>query len=317
MRPGQNKRMRGRNNRKGPNPLTRAYESNGPDVKIRGTAQHIAEKYFQLARDAQSSGDSIVAENYLQHAEHYFRIIAAAQAAQQQAQMGYGRGAEDFDETDEDDDFIALPDRFASPFERSQQPAALNNPQPNVPAGGFGPQPQPFFDRPAFAPEPQERGPERSPERGPERGQDRNQERHHDRPGRGDRRFGQQGERQQDHGRPRFRDQQPRMAPSPVSQEQPRVDFEPINPGLPAFITSPTRASAPAPFGSPEAAAGDASPAEQPFIAAPPAEFPGGPNEGESETRFHLRPRRRRRPRADNGGDDADGAPVAETNSAE
>ena len=54
MRPGQNKRMRGRNNRKGPNPLTRSYESNGPDVKIRGTAQHIAEKYLQLARDAQS-----------------------------------------------------------------------------------------------------------------------------------------------------------------------------------------------------------------------------------------------------------------------
>ena len=53
MRPGQNKRMRGRSSgRKGPNPLTRSYESNGPDVKIRGTAQHIAEKYLQLARDA-------------------------------------------------------------------------------------------------------------------------------------------------------------------------------------------------------------------------------------------------------------------------
>lgn len=311
MRPGQNKRMRGRNNRKGPNPLTRAYESNGPDVKIRGTAQHIAEKYLQLARDAQSSGDSIVAENYLQHAEHYFRIIAAAQTAQQQAQMGYGRSAEEFDETDEDDDFIALPDRFASPFERSQQPAALNNPQPNVPAGGFGAQPQPFFDRPAFASEAQERG--------PERGQDRNQERHHDRSGRGERRFGQQGERQSDHGRQRFRDQPPRMAPSAVSQEQPRVDFEPINPGLPAFITSPTRSPAPS-FAAPEPVAGDAGSAEQPFMAAPPTEFPGGPNEGESETRFHLRPRRRRRPRTESGGNDADGAPpapVAETNSAE
>ena len=57
MRQGQhnnNKRMRGRN-RKGPNPLTRSYESNGGDVKIRGTALHIAEKYVQLARDAQSS----------------------------------------------------------------------------------------------------------------------------------------------------------------------------------------------------------------------------------------------------------------------
>src|SRR5213596_3537327 len=78
MRNGQNKRMRGRN-RKGQNPLTRVYESNGPDIKIRGTASHVAEKYIQLARDAQSSGDPVGAENYFQHAEHYFRMIAAAQ----------------------------------------------------------------------------------------------------------------------------------------------------------------------------------------------------------------------------------------------
>ena len=88
MRNGQqhhhNKRMRGRNNqqhnnRRNQNPLTRVYESNGPDVKIRGTANHVAEKYLQLARDAQSSGDPVSAENYFQHAEHYFRLIAAAQ----------------------------------------------------------------------------------------------------------------------------------------------------------------------------------------------------------------------------------------------
>ncbi|HET7675217.1 MAG TPA: DUF4167 domain-containing protein [Gammaproteobacteria bacterium] len=78
MRNGQ-KRMRGRGHRKSQNPLTRVYESNGPDVKIRGTANHIAEKYIQLARDAQSSGDPVAAENYYQHAEHYFRLIAAAQ----------------------------------------------------------------------------------------------------------------------------------------------------------------------------------------------------------------------------------------------
>ena len=80
MRNGQ-KRMRGRgnNHRKSQNPMTRVYESNGPDVKIRGTASHIAEKYIQLARDAQTSGDHVAAENYYQHAEHYFRLIAAAQ----------------------------------------------------------------------------------------------------------------------------------------------------------------------------------------------------------------------------------------------
>ena len=83
MRPGnqnQNKRLRGRSRNKGPNPLTRTYESNGPDVKVRGTALHIAEKYVQLARDAHSSSDPVMAENYYQHAEHYYRIIAAAQA---------------------------------------------------------------------------------------------------------------------------------------------------------------------------------------------------------------------------------------------
>src|ERR1700685_3108544 len=83
MRNGQNnKRMRGRSRKGGhhhQNPLSRMYESNGPDVKIRGTASHVAEKYLQLARDAQSSGDPVAAENYYQHAEHYFRLIAAAQ----------------------------------------------------------------------------------------------------------------------------------------------------------------------------------------------------------------------------------------------
>jgi hypothetical protein len=89
MRNGQNKRMRGRgnnNNRKSSNPLTRVYESNGPDVKIRGTASHVAEKYIQLARDSQASGDPVAAENYYQHAEHYFRMIAAAQEQFRQSQ---------------------------------------------------------------------------------------------------------------------------------------------------------------------------------------------------------------------------------------
>lgn len=80
MRQGQQgRRGRGRG-RKVQNPLSRNYESNGPDVKIRGTATHIAEKYGALARDALASGHVITAENYFQHAEHYNRIIMAAQA---------------------------------------------------------------------------------------------------------------------------------------------------------------------------------------------------------------------------------------------
>lgn len=82
----QNRRSRSRT-RKGPNPLTRSYESNGPDVKVRGTASHVAEKYTTLARDAHSSGDFVAAENYLQHAEHYNRIVMAAQTQYQQSQQ--------------------------------------------------------------------------------------------------------------------------------------------------------------------------------------------------------------------------------------
>jgi hypothetical protein len=81
-------------NRKGQNPLTRSFESNGPDVKVRGTPAHIAEKYLQLARDAQSSGDHVLAENYLQHAEHYNRIIFAyrEQQVQQSGDVVNGHG---------------------------------------------------------------------------------------------------------------------------------------------------------------------------------------------------------------------------------
>lgn len=107
MRPGQqNKRSRGRGNggRKNVNPLSRSYESNGPDVKVRGNPATIAEKYVQLARDAQASGDSVMAENYFQHAEHYFRIISAAQAQSQARQEERERErAERADQNDQDD----------------------------------------------------------------------------------------------------------------------------------------------------------------------------------------------------------------------
>jgi len=73
------------------NPLNRVFESNGPDVKVRGNAQTIADKYLQLARDAVSSGENVNAENYFQHAEHYLRIVAAAQAFNQQSQQNQQR----------------------------------------------------------------------------------------------------------------------------------------------------------------------------------------------------------------------------------
>src|SRR4029079_1458874 len=137
MRQGQqnhhhnNKRMRGRNNRKGPNPLTRSFESNGGDVKIRGTALHIAEKYVQLSRDASSSGDRVAAENYLQHAEHYYRIVAAAQAQMPQPQPVYR--TDDDSEGEEEDG--------------SENPSGVNNGYPAQ--QGQGGNPNPYGGQPA------------------------------------------------------------------------------------------------------------------------------------------------------------------------
>ena len=71
-------------------PLNRnhVFDSNGPDLRVRGTAQQLFEKYLQLGRDATSSGDRVMAEGYFQHAEHYFRILNAMNQAAQQNQQG-------------------------------------------------------------------------------------------------------------------------------------------------------------------------------------------------------------------------------------
>jgi Domain of unknown function (DUF4167) len=58
------------------------FDSNGPDMRLRGTAQQLFEKYLQLGRDATGVGDRVTAEGYFQHAEHYFRILNAMSQAQ-------------------------------------------------------------------------------------------------------------------------------------------------------------------------------------------------------------------------------------------
>lgn len=80
MRPNNQRRQRGRNNGGGKQKFpsrNQSYDSNGPDVRVRGTAHQIYEKYMALAREATTSGDRILAESYYQYAEHYFRVIAA------------------------------------------------------------------------------------------------------------------------------------------------------------------------------------------------------------------------------------------------
>lgn len=132
--------MRGRNNRGKSggghhNPLSRVYESNGPDVKIRGSASHVAEKYLQLARDAQSSGDPISAESYYQHAEHYFRLIAAAQEQFRQNTPYFrpegSSGNDSRDEVFEDEDTEA--GAGASAAQGEQPSFGTRDPQPYLP----------------------------------------------------------------------------------------------------------------------------------------------------------------------------------------
>ena len=161
MRNGQNnnKRMRNRNNssnnssnnnnnnnnRRGQNPMTRVFESNGPDIKIRGTASHVAEKYVQLARDARSSGDPVAAENYYQHAEHYFRLIAAAQEQFRQNQP-QPRTENEMPSTDEGEDdgenfsnfgqepgFVPQPPQPQQAFVPRENTPRENSPRENTP----------------------------------------------------------------------------------------------------------------------------------------------------------------------------------------
>jgi hypothetical protein len=122
---GQTDRFRDRqtNRRREANPLTRSYDSRGLDVRVRGTALHVAERYLQLARDANTASNPVSAENYLQHAEHYFRLMAAAQAEQLEGQTGDVRATGDSGPGDlnDDDDLGGLPDRFGSQGQQERQ----------------------------------------------------------------------------------------------------------------------------------------------------------------------------------------------------
>ena len=177
MRNGQNKRMRGRNRNNNNNqhhnqnrghhhnPLTRVYESNGPEVKIRGTAHHIAEKYLQLARDASSVGDHVTAEAHHQHAEHYFRLIAAAQEQFRQQNPHYQPPVQqangDPNAGDENGDADGQPMQMPQNF----QPQPSYQPQQQPQQQPYGaPQPygnaQPQYSRPPQQQQPQQQQPQ-------------------------------------------------------------------------------------------------------------------------------------------------------------
>lgn len=113
--------------------IHRTIDSNGPDVKIRGNAHHVYEKYLQLARDANSSGDRIMAENYLQHAEHYYRLIMAYQTHMQQ-QQGHG-GSQPYGSPGQSSQSGQQPSQaghYGDPYRNQSQGSGANEPNGNV-----------------------------------------------------------------------------------------------------------------------------------------------------------------------------------------
>lgn len=127
-------RGRGSSNRK-PN-RNQSFDSNGPSVRIRGTAAQLQEKYLSLARDASSAGDRVMAENYFQHADHYYRILAAQQAPQdvppqQQPYQHQSDRSDDLDGEDEGQPFNGRDQRRA-------QNGQIRDADPRVRAGTSG-----------------------------------------------------------------------------------------------------------------------------------------------------------------------------------
>ena len=231
----------------GGNPLSRVYESNGPDVKVRGNAQTIADKYLQLGRDAQSSGDIVMAESYFQHAEHYLRIVFAAQAYNQQTQQQYRRPDEEFDDEDLEDPGEASVEHrggqmgSADPDGLGEQPSiegAPERPQQHQQNQGYRQQ-RDNRDRDYNRDQNREQGNQ------PREGRDRFRPRWQDRRGEG-----QPGEQRGDN-RPNA------PAPQPRFEEQPRAEASPAPQAAaapesdhweaPSFLRRPAPTPAPAP----------------------------------------------------------------------
>jgi hypothetical protein len=102
----------------------RAFDSNGPEgVKVRGNPQHVFEKYQQLARDANAAGDRVLGENYLQHAEHYFRLLRAIQPNRPASEiLGRDQFASGYDIDFEDESGQAQGGGYEEPVIENIQP---------------------------------------------------------------------------------------------------------------------------------------------------------------------------------------------------
>lgn len=260
----------------GGNPLSRVYESNGPDVKVRGTAQTIADKYLQLGRDAQSSGDIVMAESYFQHAEHYLRIVFAAQAYNQQTQQQYRRPDEEFDDEDLEDHPEAAVEQRGGGGQLQGEPDGLGD--------------QPMIDGAPERPQPQGQRQQRDSRdnRDQTRDQTRDQNRDQNREQGGRDQTRDQGGR--DRFRPRWQDRRtegqqgqggdPRQTPQ---AQPPRVDDQPRAEPAPQAATEPDRWEAPSFL---------RRPAPAPLAEPVPAEEAAAPAAAAPKRKYERRPRK-------------------------
>lgn len=115
----------GGNRRPNQNHKNRVYDSNGPDVRIRGTAFQITEKYMALAKDAASSGDRVLAESYLQHAEHYQRVINTWMEAEAASAAEYD-DANDAEDTEVAEEEVYVFQRNAVAQPGAEQPQMVD-----------------------------------------------------------------------------------------------------------------------------------------------------------------------------------------------
>lgn len=130
----RNKSSRNRNhshNQGGGNVVNRVFDSSGPEGKVRGTPQQIIDKYQSLARDAQLSGDRVAAENFLQHSEHYSRMLGEAQS-----EMNERREAQDAQRQVQQAAHAAQQAERKQSQQQQQQPAvSVSDEQPDIPMG--------------------------------------------------------------------------------------------------------------------------------------------------------------------------------------
>lgn len=112
-------RSGGSSRRNSPN-KTQVFDSNGPDVRIRGTAHQVCEKYMALAKDASSAGDRILAESYLQHAEHYQRVINSWEENAPERTAVQSEGMVSKRTEKEADDDLGLPASMVAPAKTTE-----------------------------------------------------------------------------------------------------------------------------------------------------------------------------------------------------